>query len=94
LEAMPTDGILTIRTFVDDKDVVLAIQDQGRGIDSEILEKIGTPFFTTKDNGTGLGLAVCYNIATRHNASINVDTGSKGTTFSIRFPINDLPAIN
>jgi len=94
LEAMPTDGILTIKTFVDNKDVVLSIQDQGHGIDPEILEKVGTPFFTTKDNGTGLGLAVCYNIATRHHAIINIDTGSKGTTFLIRFPIGNLQTLN
>ena len=66
-------------------DVVLTVSDQGYGIPPEVMEKIGTPFFTTKENGTGLGLAVCYNIAARHNADIKIKTGSKGTTFFIIF---------
>lgn len=84
LEASPTGSDLTIRTFSDGDDVVLAIQDSGKGISPEVLERIGTPFFTTKDNGTGLGLAVCYSIAARHNAKIEIETGVNGTTFSIR----------
>ena len=90
LEASPTGCVLTIRTFLDADDVVLAIQDNGEGISSDVLEKIGTPFFTTKDNGTGLGLAVCYSIAARHNAKIEIETGVFGTTFFIRLkpPLN------
>ena len=65
--------------------MVLSVQDQGGGIDKNILDKIGTPFLTTKDHGTGLGLAVCYGIARRHNATIEVETGSQGTTFFIEF---------
>jgi len=65
--------------------VVLAVRDEGTGIDPAVLEKIGTPFFTTKDNGTGLGLATCYSIADRHNARIDIDTGKEGTTFYVRF---------
>jgi two-component system, sporulation sensor kinase E len=63
----------------------LMIQDQGTGMDSEVLEKIGTPFFTTKENGTGLGLAICYSVAKRHQANISIETSEKGTTFSVRF---------
>ena len=84
LEASPTGSVLTIRTFSDGDDVVLAIQDSGKGISPDVLERIGTPFFTTKDNGTGLGLAVCYSIAARHNAKIEIETGVNGTTFFIR----------
>ena len=47
---------------------MLAVRDEGNGIRPEVLEKLGTPFYTTKDNGTGLGLGVCYAIAARHNA--------------------------
>src|SRR5690606_10332607 len=54
LEAMEEGRTLTIGTYVEnDNCVVLAVQDQGCGIDSEIIEKIGTPFYTTKDEGTG-----------------------------------------
>ncbi len=85
LEAMSPGGLLSIKTFKDDDRIVLAVQDQGAGIAPEALEKIGTPFFTTKDNGTGLGLAVCFSIAQRNNAKIDIETGSTGTTFYVRF---------
>jgi signal transduction histidine kinase len=88
LEAMAPGGNLTIKTFTDGEEVVIAVQDQGKGIEPDVLEKIGTPFFTTKNQGTGLGLAICYSITARHNASIKVDTGSTGTTFSVRFRTN------
>jgi signal transduction histidine kinase len=88
LEAMLPGGKLTIKTFIDGDEVVLSVQDQGRGISVAILAKIGTPFFTTKDNGTGLGLAVCYSIVARHNAAINIQTGPKGTTLLVRFKVN------
>ncbi|MDD4237353.1 MAG: PAS domain S-box protein [Desulfotomaculaceae bacterium] len=85
LEAMSAGGYITIKTFKERGQVVLAVQDQGTGISPEVLEKIGTPFFTTKDNGTGLGVAICYSIAQRHNARIDIKTDSKGTTFYVRF---------
>lgn len=87
MEAMLSPGIITIRTFINNKDAVLAIADQGPGIDREFLDKLGTPFFTTKDQGTGLGLAVCYRIASRHNARIDIETSADGTAFYVCFPI-------
>lgn len=85
LEAMSAGGYITIKTFKAGDKVVLAVQDQGTGIPPEVLEKLGTPFFTTKDNGTGLGVAICYSIAQRHNARINIETDSNGTTFFVEF---------
>lgn len=85
LEAMSNGGKVTIRTYIDDEEVVLSVQDQGKGIEPDVLEKIGHPFFTTKVNGTGLGLSVCYGIAARHNATVKVATGNQGTTFFVRF---------
>jgi len=87
LEAMTDGGCLAIRTAIDSEAVILSIADQGRGIDPDLIPKLGTPFFTTKETGTGLGLAVCYSIAHRHKAHIDVVTGSGGTTFIIRFPL-------
>lgn len=89
LEAMTSNGVLSIRTYVENGDTVLAIQDQGCGITREILNKLGTPFLSTKDTGTGLGLAVCFGIVERHNAILDVQTGSKGTTFYIKFQCQD-----
>jgi len=85
LEAMESGGTLTISTVSQDSHIMLIIKDQGKGIGPEIEDKIGTPFVTDKENGTGLGLAVCYSIATRHSASISYDTGPEGTTFYVKF---------
>ncbi|TQR20858.1 ATP-binding protein [Psychrobacillus vulpis] len=86
LEAMSPGKILTISTYKEgEKCVVLEVRDQGEGIKPEVLEKLGTPFYTTKDSGTGLGLGICYAIAARHNAKIEIQTGSEGTTFFIKF---------
>ena len=60
--------------------VVLSIKDRGNGIPPEVMEKLGTPFFTTKDTGTGLGLSICYRIVENHNARIEIETGKSGTT--------------
>jgi Signal transduction histidine kinase len=67
--------------------IVLFIEDEGCGLAPEIQDKLGTPFVTTREKGTGLGLAVCYSIAARHQAKIDYETSSQGTTFNIRFPI-------
>lgn len=85
LEAMKPGGQLTIGTFVEAEQVVLFIKDQGAGIPIEIKQKLGTPFLTTKENGTGLGLPICFSIANRHNAKININTGDSGTTFMVNF---------
>ncbi|TBL79933.1 PAS domain S-box protein [Paenibacillus thalictri] len=93
LEAMQPGGQLIIRTNTNGTEshpVILEVEDQGTGIQKEVLDKLGTPFFTTKEKGTGLGLAVCYTIAARHNAKLEVTTGPAGTVFSIRFALHPL----
>lgn len=85
LQAMSQGGELIIHTYTGQGIVVLAIRDQGSGIPPHILEKLGTPFLTTKKAGTGLGLTMCYRIVQRHNASIRVETSNSGTSFLIEF---------
>ncbi len=92
LEAMHRNGCLRVNSYVEEDRVVLAIEDEGDGIPTENMSKIGTPFFTTKDNGTGLGLATCYKIAAAHNAKIRFDSSSRGTTVFICFPIPEIIA--
>ena len=87
LEAMQEGGTITIRIYPDDEQVVLSIKDEGSGIPLEYMEKLGIPFFTTRENGTGLGLATCYSIAERHNAKIEVESSDRGSTFFVRFPV-------
>jgi len=89
LEAMEPGKTVTIYTYTEEEDVILEVSDQGSGIELEIIDKIDAPFFTTKEQGTGLGLPVCHSIAARHNASIEVKTSSQGTSFIVRFSTHD-----
>ncbi|WP_371361789.1 PAS domain S-box protein [Sporomusa rhizae] len=84
-EAMELPGSVIIKTYSNNDNIVLEIKDTGKGIPSEIRHKLGTPFVTTKDQGTGLGLAVCYRVAERHTAVIEFDSSLEGTTFFVKF---------
>ena len=87
MEAMDLSGMARIRTYATDDAVILEVSDTGKGIPPEIIDKLGTSFFTTKESGTGLGMAVCYRVAQRHGATIDIDSSPAGTTFSIRFKV-------
>lgn len=84
-EAMENSGEVIIRTFQRGDSVILEVEDTGSGIPDSVMEKLGTPFVTTKESGTGLGLPVCYRIAARHGARIDVATGPGGTRFTVVF---------
>lgn len=86
LEAMAPRGTVSIVTAEQGDAVNLVVSDEGCGIASELIPELGTPFLTTKENGTGLGLAVCYRIAERHGAKITVESSPLGSTFTIAFP--------
>jgi signal transduction histidine kinase len=64
----------------------LSIHDNGCGIPHDKLSRIFIPFFTTKPQGTGLGLALVHRIVTQHGGSISVSSDSSGTTFTLQFP--------
>lgn len=85
LEASSPKDRVIIRTTCQETHVVLSVEDEGKGIEPSILGKLGTPFVTTKEDGTGLGLVICYKVADQHGASIKVESGSEGTTFSVWF---------
>lgn len=92
VEAMPPGGNLTIRAGVqkvpEGGSLDILISDTGHGISENIKDKIFLPFFTTKEKGTGLGLAVVHKIVISHGGSISVDSSSHGTAFRIRLPLN------
>ncbi|NLB19238.1 MAG: hypothetical protein GX825_11055, partial [Syntrophomonadaceae bacterium] len=71
LEAIKPGGTVTISTRTEGDQVILSVQDTGKGIPLHLREILGTPFLTTKDSRIGLGLAVCYSIAARHNATLS-----------------------
>lgn len=71
-------------------EMFIKITDNGVGIPEENLKKIGTPFFTTKKSGTGLGLNVCYKIIKEHKGRVEIEsTLGIGTTFCITLPCID-----
>lgn len=94
IEAMPEGGKLTITLAETNGDVEFNIADTGMGISKDNLDKIFTPFFTTKPigKGTGLGLPLIYGIVKMHNGQIHLDTnddpavGPTGTCFKIKIP--------
>ena len=96
IQASPagTTVVVTTRTSVDAAGhpvVEVAIQDEGPGIPEEHRETIFHPFFTTKDNGTGLGLPVTRQIVAEHGGSISVEGAvGRGATFVIRLPLTAL----
>ncbi|MBP2656708.1 MAG: sasA 2 [Firmicutes bacterium] len=87
IEAMPSGGRMRISTTANGQDIVLAVKDEGSGIPQQVMENLGKPFLTTKENGTGLGMAICYRIAGRHRAKMDIETGPPGTTINVKFPI-------
>lgn len=91
LQAMPDGGQLTLSTHWDKKDdnVVIQVTDTGCGIPPEHLSKLFTPFFSTKEAGTGLGLTLSYRIIQNHGGNIEVESQeNKGTTFTVKLPLS------
>ena len=96
IEAMPNGGILTLKLRDKPNEVMVSVTDTGTGIAKENIEKLFTPFFTTKEvgKGTGLGLPLCYGIVKMHKGKITVHSnalpkdGPLGTTFMITLPRN------
>lgn len=90
-DAIPDMGKVTIRTLpIDDKQVLLEIEDTGSGIDEATQAKLFQPFFTTKEpgKGTGLGLASVQRIMNKINGSISVSSQvGQGTTFRLKIPV-------
>nr|WP_238357482.1 ATP-binding protein [Cohnella zeiphila] len=86
MEAMNDKGVLRIETLDFPDSVELRVTDNGTGIPPEKLEHLFEPFYTTKTNGTGLGLALCLSIVERHRGKIRVESKlGEGTMFAVTF---------
>ncbi len=89
VEAMPNGGVLTIRLGVEGDYVRIEIEDTGTGIQSDHIDRLFEPFYTTKKYGSGLGLALTKQIIDHHGGSIEARSElNHGTAFTIRLPIN------
>jgi signal transduction histidine kinase len=84
IEAMDGNGTITISAKTEQNDVIIEVEDSGPGISQENIDKVFEPLFTTKDTGTGLGLASCKNIIERHNGTISIKNNP--TRFITRLP--------
>ncbi len=100
-QAMPDGGTLKIKTMTSSEEFILEepsrieiiFQDSGPGIPKENLSRIFDPFFSTKQGGAGLGLAIVHNIVSQHNGAINVENSlAGGTVVNLSFPL--LPEVN
>lgn len=86
-DAMPRGGRVVVRTEPEGEHVVLTVRDTGVGLDREARAHLFEPFYTTKAQGTGLGLATVYGIVQQHGGNISVTSApGKGTTFRIVLP--------
>ncbi|QHS22509.1 sporulation kinase [Virgibacillus sp. MSP4-1] len=92
MEAMSDHpGQLYIKAMRRDSDVVITIKDQGKGMAKNDLKRIGQPYFTTKENGTGLGMSVSFEIVKRMGGRITVHSElGYGTIFTIELPLTSL----
>lgn len=88
IDAMNRGANLTIKAFKEDNWACVEIKDEGIGIKQDDIDKIFTPFFSTKENGTGLGLYISKRIVDKSGGSIKVESKEgKGTTTFIKFPL-------
>ncbi|MBM6618793.1 PAS domain-containing sensor histidine kinase [Bacillus suaedaesalsae] len=89
LEASKADGYVQVLVHSHDDEIAIIIRDQGIGISKERLLKLGEPFYSTKEKGTGLGLMTCYRIIEQHNGKIKIQSEEgEGTTVTIFLPMN------
>ncbi len=87
LQAIDTNGKITIRTFNHNSSVQIVISDSGKGIEEKQLDKVFKAFYTTKHKGTGLGLTITKRIVDQHRGEINLESEpDAGTTVTIKIP--------
>ena len=91
IEVSPLDGVVTLALARTSTGICLEVRDQGPGIPPEQREDIFAPFFTTKESGTGLGLALVHQMVVEHGGDISVDsTVGRGSTFRVKLPAAEM----
>lgn len=90
--AQKRGGEIRIKAYLEGSEIVINFSDTGQGISTDLIDQIFEPFVTTKEDGTGLGLFITYNVIQNHQGSIEVHSEEDvGTTFTIRLPIDITP---
>jgi signal transduction histidine kinase len=85
---MMTGGTLRVRLAEDSRWALLSVSDEGEGIPEDIRSKIFNLYFTTKKEGSGIGLAMTYRIIQLHNGQVDVESHiGQGTTFTLKIPV-------
>jgi signal transduction histidine kinase len=88
IEAMPEGGLITIEVKQYGLNMVkVYFQDNGKGMSQEILKRVGEPFFTTKEDGTGLGVMISKQIIENHGGTFNIWSDEQGTLIEVILPI-------
>jgi len=87
LEAMPDGGKLTLRSFLERGHFVVEVADTGAGIPPELARNLFKPYFSTKTQGTGMGLALTEKLIGQHGGQVDFESGTQGTTFRIILPL-------
>lgn len=88
IEAIESKGEVVISEQIKEKYIKINIMDNGKGMSEEELNRLGTPFYSTKTQGTGMGTTVCFNIVHHLNGKIKIKSKvNNGTTFSVYLPI-------
>ena len=89
-QAMPRAGVVTVGARVENHTLCIEVADEGVGIAPEEVERIFTLYYTTRSDGTGIGLSVVYRIVQMHDGSIDVRSElGRGTTMTIRLPFRE-----
>ncbi|MCA0989021.1 ATP-binding protein [Guptibacillus algicola] len=89
IEASDDGGNITISINTSGEHIQVSIRDHGEGISKEDINKLGSPFYTTKKHGTGLGLAICKRIIEKHKGQLVIDSSiGHGTEITVILPIN------
>jgi len=83
---LPRTLLITSKYDMDNKQVVIIFKDNGPGIPHEHQAKIFDPFFSTKPQGSGIGLALCHDLINEHAGNISVQSGREGTIFTLKLP--------
>lgn len=90
-QAIEGPGLIEVRLRVEDRNLLLQVEDSGPGISAEAEARLFEPLFTTRSSGTGLGLALCRRITEKHSGRISAanHTGGGGAVFEVRVPLDD-----